>query len=159
MHNFYIHKTRMVYFSFLIAILLQLIFYSLVNWRFSPSWVMMLLIYWITIFPKKINIGTGFTLGLIMDSIFGSFFGIYALSFSIISYLTVRRVYFFRHASILQQSFFVLFLSILDQSIKLLIQFFITQILYFIEIFEIGILNGIIWPFLICLMRRIYGFK
>lgn len=156
MCNFYVHKTWIIYCSFVIAILLQFIFLFLIKWCVSPSWVMMLLVYWIMILPKKINIGTGFILGLVMDGIFGFVFGIHALSFSIISYLTVRKIYFFRHVSVLQQTFFILFLSLIDQSIKLLIQFLITHILCYSGIFWISILNGMLWPFFIFLMRKIY---
>lgn len=155
MRSYNIYKNWLIYCSFAIAILLQFISLVLIKWYFRPSWVMMLLVYWIVIFPYKVNIGAGFTLGLIMDGIFDSIFGIHALSFSIISYLVTRRIYFIRHASILQQSSFVLFLSLIDQIIRLLIKFLIIGILYVPEMFWISILNGVMWPFLIFVMRSI----
>lgn len=159
MRSYHIYNTWMVFFSFIIAILLQFIFPFLTKFYFKPSVAMILLIYWVMSFPKRINIGASFILGLIMDCIFSSVFGIYALSFSVMSYLTVRKIHFFRHASILQQSFFVFFLSLIDQSFKLLINFLIIETVCVLEIFWISIHNGIMWPCLIFLMHRIYKFE
>lgn len=117
---------------------------------------MMLLIHWIIILPKKINIGLSFILGIIMDCIFGYTLGMHALSFSILSYLTVRKIYFFRCLSAWQQSFFILFFSLINQIIKFLTKFVIAKILCSTEIFLICIIDAVIWPFLILLMYKIY---
>lgn len=148
------YKVWLIYCSFLIAILLQFISLVLIKWYFRPSWVMILLVYWIVVFPNKVGIGTGFILGLIMDGMFDSFFGVHALSFSIISYLVIRRIYFVRYISILQQSFFVLFLSLIDQITRFLIKFLIMDILYVPEVFWISVLNGVMWPVLVFAMRH-----
>lgn len=159
MYSFYKYKTWIVYCSFVVAILLQFMFLSLIRWYICPSLVMIILIYWTVIFPKKINIGTGFVLGFIMDCIFGSILGIQTLSFSIISYITIRKHCFFRYASVLQQCFFISFSSLANQIMKLLIKFLITQIVYYSpEIFWTILLDGMVWPFFMILMRKIYRF-
>lgn len=156
MRNFYFYKNKTIYCSFIGIIILQLICVYFIKYCFQPSWSMMILMYWIIVSPKQVNIGTGFFLGLITDVIFYSILGIHALSFSVISYIIIRKLYFFQNTSILQQSFFVTFFSLIDQSLKLLIIFLITKILHSPEILWNCIFNGIIWPFLIFVMSKIY---
>ncbi|URJ23513.1 rod shape-determining protein MreD [Blochmannia endosymbiont of Camponotus sp. C-003] len=156
MHNKYNnYKLWVVYSSFIIAIILQIIPFCLRTWNIHPSWTMILLIRWITILPNQVNIGTGFTLGLVIDIILGSTLGIHSLSLSILAYLVIRNIYFFRYMPIWQQTFIIIFLSFIHQSITFLIKFLITKVLYAPEIFWNCLLDGGSWPFLVFLMHKI----
>ncbi|AGC03577.1 rod shape-determining protein MreD [Candidatus Blochmanniella chromaiodes str. 640] len=150
------YKLWVVYGSFIIAIFLQIIpFYPRI-WNVHPSWTMILLIRWITILPNQVNIGTGFTLGLIIDIILGSTLGIHSLSLSILAYLVSRNIYFFRYMPIWQQSFIIIFFSFINQSIIFLVKFLINKVLCTPEIFWNCLLDGGAWPFLVLLMHKMH---
>lgn len=109
------------------------------------------------ILPRQVNIGTGFFLGLILDVVSGSILGVHALSLSILIYLLVRRMYFLKYVSIWLQSFFIIFFSLINQSIILLTTFLFIKITYSSKIFWICILDGGIWPIIMLCMRKVYN--
>lgn len=150
------YKFWIIYCSFFIAIILQTILFFPKTWNIHPSWTMILLIYWITISPYQVNIGTGFILGLILDVILGSILGIHALSLSIIVYLIIRKIYFFKYFSTWIQSFFIIFFSLINQMIILLATFLIIKITYSPKILWNCILDGSMWPIMNLLMRKIF---
>lgn len=151
------YKLWAIYCSFCIAILLQTILHILHICNISPSWVMILLIYWNIMSPCQVNIGTGFILGLILDIILDSILGIRALSFSILVYLIMRKIYFFKYISILTQSFCIIFFSLINQGIIFLIIFLCINMTYSPKILWICVLDGIIWPIIVVFMRKIYN--
>lgn len=156
MRNFSFYKKRDIYCTFAGAIILQFMYSYITMWWFKPSCSMISLVYWVILSPKQVSIGTGFFLGLITDCVFGSILGIHALSFSIISYIIIRRLYLVRNVSILQQSVFIVFFSVIDQSLRLLVIFLITNNFISTEIYWNCILNGIVWPLLLFLIRKIH---
>lgn len=151
------YKLWTIYCSFCIAILLQTILCIPQIWNIYPSWVLILLMYWIMMSPCQVNIGTGFTLGLILDIILGSILGIHALSLSILSYLVIRKVYFFKHISVWMQSFFIILFSLINQGIILLITFVFIKVTYSPKILWSCVLDGGIWPIIIISMHKLYN--
>jgi rod shape-determining protein MreD len=55
-----------------------------------PDWVGLVLIYWCLALPQYVGIGTGWTVGLILDVLYGSLLGEQALAKTIIAFLTVK---------------------------------------------------------------------
>ncbi|URJ25357.1 rod shape-determining protein MreD [Candidatus Blochmannia ocreatus (nom. nud.)] len=153
------HKFRTIYSSFIIAIILQLIPIFPKTWYFYPSWSLMLLIYWTTICPNQVNIGTGFILGLITDIALGSNLGICSLSFSILNYLTIRKIYFFKHTPIWQQSCIIVLFSFLNQNIIFFAKILTIEISYTPKIFCNCLLDGSIWAIFIFVHKKIIKFN
>lgn len=156
-NRYFIYNIWKIYCSFCVAMLLQTILCFSKVWNIYPSWVLMILIYWVTILPHKINIGTGFFLGLILDIASDSIIGIHALSLSTIVYLVIHKIHFFKSVSAWIQSFLIIFISFINQSIILLTMYLFIHITYSLKILWNCILDGSIWPIIIFCMHKIYS--
>lgn len=77
-----------IMFSFVFAWILTIIPLPPSLQYFRPEWVMLFLIYWALREPRLVGVATGFCIGLFMDVLTGGVLGQYALSLSLIVYLT-----------------------------------------------------------------------
>ena len=59
---------------------------------FRPDWVALVLIYWVMALPNRVGVFSGWIVGLFVDVLDGTLFGINALSFAIIAYL-IQMIY------------------------------------------------------------------
>ena len=75
-----------------------------------PEWLVLTLIYWLLRHPEKIGVLTGVLIGLIMDVLSGSYFGIHVLSLSLICYLVLTMHKRLKMFPLVQQSVVVFFL-------------------------------------------------
>lgn len=124
-------------------------------YMFKPAWVFLLLLYWLTALPHRINIGSAFILGLIMDLMAGSPLGIRALMLSIITYFISFRYQLFRNLALWQQAVIVVGLSVTKDLLIYWAQFLVGNIGFHTEIFWGALIDGLLWPWLFLLMRKL----
>lgn len=76
--------------SFVIALVLTVLPLPKVLVWLNPSWVLLVLMYWVLIRPQQCNIGVSFFWGVLLDLLNGNVVGQYALIFVVISYFLAR---------------------------------------------------------------------
>ncbi|MCC8378387.1 MULTISPECIES: rod shape-determining protein MreD [unclassified Xenorhabdus] len=144
-----------VWLSFLIAMVLQSMPWPEQVDVFRPTLPVLCLIYWLLAIPHRISVGTGFILGILIDLLQGSILGAHALAFSLVSFLVAFKFQLIRNMALWQQSLIVMILSTLINLCVFLTHALILQTIFHSEVFWNGVVNGILWPWLFLLMRKI----
>jgi len=54
---------------------------------FKPDWVALVLIYWVMAVPNRVGVLVGWVVGLFVDVLYGTLFGIHAMTFALMAYL------------------------------------------------------------------------
>ncbi|ACL33649.1 rod shape-determining protein MreD [Glaesserella parasuis] len=142
-------------FIFVIAFVLEIMPWPVDLQGLRPTWVVLVLIYWVLALPDKVSVGTAFLAGIVWDLILGSILGIHALVLSIAIYFVAKYHLILRNLSLWLQSLLVMAYIAL---IRFFI-FFIELVLHSAEFNTqeiIGaIISGILWPWIFLLMRHI----
>ena len=141
--------------TFLVALMLDIAPWPRELQYFRPSWLVLVLMYWILAIPNKVNIGIAFLLGLIFDFVLGSVLGVHALVFSIFAYFIARGHLVLRNLSLWFQSILVMFFIAALQLGVFIVEFTLNKVLFNPEEIVGAFISGILWPWLFLLLRRI----
>ena len=140
---------------FIVAMVLEIIPWPAGFQSFKPSWLVLVLTYWVLAIPNKISIGSGFALGVVWDLILGSTLGVHALVLSVFAYLLAVNYLILRNLSLWMQSLLVmLFVFVVRLSVFLIELLIHSATFNWQEIFG-AIISGILWPWIFLLLRKI----
>lgn len=144
-----------VFLSFMFAAILELNLLPEIIAFLRPEWLVLTLIYWLLRHPEKIGVVTGVVIGLIMDVLSGSYFGVHILSLSLICYLVLIMHKRLKMFPLVQQSVVVFFLV----SIQLMVVYTLRSVL---GVSDVGLSylwqalsSAVLWPVVVILCDRL----
>lgn len=105
----------LILFSFLCALLINLLPWQAAFANLAPDFVALCLVYWVLNQPRRVGVGTGFFLGILMDVGDGAVLGQHALAYTLIAFLTLWRQRQMAVAPFWQQAIAALGLLLLSQ--------------------------------------------
>ncbi len=144
-----------VWFTFLIALILQTIPWPGELDLFRPSWLILVTGYWAMALPHRVSVGTALVLGLIWDLLLGSTLGIRGMVMSVVVFILATNFLVLRNMAYWQQALFVASLTILAKVLEFLGEFLIQDVTFDPVVLWVGVINCILWPWLFLLLRRI----
>ena len=125
------------------------------EWKnYMPAWVTLVLIYWCLAAPEKITLGTGWLIGLGLDILAFGLLGRYALTKTLITYLTRRVALRVRVYPVWQQSVFVLMLLGLESVILVAIEYLIEGNIQGLAQWRALATGAALWPFIFWFLRH-----
>ncbi|MHB8347214.1 MAG: rod shape-determining protein MreD [Acidiferrobacterales bacterium] len=122
---------------------------------FRPDWVSLVLIYWCMATPQRVGVGIGWTVGLILDVLYGSLLGEQALAKTVVAFLTLKLHLRMRMFPRWQQSVTVLILVATNRLIMLWIRDLIMHTPARWSYWSSSVVSMIIWPWLFVILRDV----
>jgi rod shape-determining protein MreD len=149
------HGGAIILLTFAAAMLLTIIPLSDNIRALRPDWVALTLIFWCLALPYRINIGSGFIAGLLLDVLTGTLLGQHALALSIVAYICVRLHQRIRIYPMWQQALTVLLLLILHQLLTLWVDSTIGRPARPLSYWLPSLIGAALWPLLSRLMTAL----
>lgn len=144
-----------IWFSFIVALLLQVAPWPGELAPFRPSWVLLVTFYWVLALPQKVNVGTALILGLLWDLMLGSTLGVRGLMMSVLIYIVALNFQLIRNMSLWQQALIFSLLTLLGKVLIFWVENLVSNVDFDPSVLLAGILNFFLWPWLFLLLRRV----
>ena len=120
---------------------------------FRPEWVVLVLVYWNIALPQRVNIGTSWVIGLLLDALSGTVLGEHALALVVVTYIAVKLHRRIRAVNIWQQSLTLGLLVMLFQAIIFIVQAFIGEIPQSLFYWLPSLTSALFWPWVFIVLR------
>ncbi|KMT63960.1 rod shape-determining protein MreD [Catenovulum maritimum] len=149
-----IGSRSLIYCSILLAMVLAIAPMPAITEAFRPDWVLIVLFYWSIAMPHKINVGTAWVTGLLLDVLLGSVLGVHALVLAFVSYVAAVNHLTIRNFSLWQQALIVGLMSAFYHLAIYWAQHFLTTAEFFPGLMWPTLINTLIWPWAFLMLRK-----
>lgn len=141
--------------TFLVALLMMIL--PLPEWArpFRPQWVTLTLIYWCIALPHRVGVGTGFTLGILLDVLTGTLLGQHALGLSLVAFLAVQLHARIRVFPFWQQALAVLVLLVVEHLLALWVMGATEKTPPGLIYWVIPAIGAVLWPWVFVTLRDV----
>ncbi len=144
-----------IYLTLFISMALSIIPWSNSVASFMPNWPILTLMYWCLALPHRVSIGTGFAIGLLLDTLSGHVIGQQALIFSITAF-TCHSLYLrIRNYLLWQQAFFSLFFLCLIHTLFVWISQLEQHSSISLHGYAQPFVSALFWPAVFAVLRRV----
>ena len=141
--------------SFLVALILQTIPWPGSLDLFRPSWLLLVTCYWVLALPHRVNVGSALILGLLWDLLIGSTLGIRGMMMAIVMYIIAMNFLVIRNMALWQQAMIIAALTVLFEVLIFFGEYLIQDVVFNPLSLWSALINCILWPWMILLMRRV----
>lgn len=122
---------------------------------FRPSWVLLILFFWVMELPHRIGLIAAWFMGLLMDGLQGEPLGLNGFLLASFTYVTWRFFERLRMYSVLQQCGVVLVLILLAQLVRAGTLYLASNQPFGFAMFGTVLSSTLLWPFIYLLLMRI----
>ena len=149
------HGLLIVWLTLMLALILTIL--PLPDWvrPYRPHWTSLALLYWCIALPHRIGIGTGFSIGILLDILTGTLLGQQALSLALLAYLGIQLHTQLRVSPLGQQAWGVLILLSIGHAIQQLISGATSGQPPSLGYWWIPVLSAFLWPWVFVTLRDI----
>lgn len=148
------HNGFIIFFTIIIALILTLL--PMPGWTawLRPAWVLLALIYWSMDKPDRVNVGTAWIAGIILDVLNGTLLGEHALALTIVIYTVVRMHSRLQMFPLLQQGLSIFLLVLFYQFILYCVQGFIGELPHGWLYWSSSVTSMLLWPWVYSIMSN-----
>lgn len=122
------NRLSLIALSLFVGLVLSILPMSLYSASFRPDWTVLVLLYWVLALPERVNIGSAWFVGLLLDILLGSPLGAHALACALIGFFTAVNNKTIRHFSLPQQTLIIGLFLALYHLIVFWVSYFITDL-------------------------------
>lgn len=139
--------------SILVALILSIMPLPIAIRPFWPDWAALIVIYWAMALPHRVNIGTAWVVGFLLDILLGTILGVHALALAIVTFVVASNFQKLRNFSVWQQSFLIGVFLMLYHIIVFWLNRFLLNLNFSIEYIMPAISSAVLWLWLFPLLR------
>ena len=149
------HGKGSIYLTILVAMVLAILPLPPALDSFRPDWVMLVVIYWVLALPHRVNVGSAWLAGLLLDMLLGSTLGVRALALAIMAYVVASQFQKIRNFSVWQQALVMGCVSLLGQLVIFWAEHLFSVAVLHYRLFWTSLTTCLVWPWVYLTLRRI----
>ncbi|ALP39451.1 rod shape-determining protein MreD [Aeromonas schubertii] len=144
-----------IWLSILLALSLSILPLPIQLAPFRPDWLAMVLVYWALALPHRVNVGSAWVAGLLLDVLLGSTLGVRAMAMAIVVYLAAFQFQKIRNFSVWQQALIVGCLTLVGKVTVFWAEHLFSRATLNVVYFWSTLSTMFLWPWLFLVLRQL----
>ena len=158
MKNRHVSGGKTILLTFIVAFMLTILPLPSFLQTLRPEFVVIVLIYWSIALPERIGVGTGWSVGLVLDVLTDALLGQHALTLALVTFLAIKLHQRIRVFPVWQQAVTIFVLMTFQATITLWIKGVLGEASSFSEFMWPAFTTALFWPAGYLLMRQVRRF-